>query len=135
MKISIVCVAVFMLFMAIRPAAAQEEERWWPDCRHGWIHKQMDVEDVEYYPPGTTAAEMAQAQHPSIVIIRRHDDTTIVRITWDELRKLLKDLPGILILFKACDAYRKCLDDREAGKVKHCYRNDRRWREHFHDAW
>jgi hypothetical protein len=22
----------------------------------------------------------------------------------------------------------RCLDDRDAGKVKHCYENDRRWR-------
>jgi hypothetical protein len=25
-------------------------------------------------------------------------------------------------------AFTKCIDDRQAGKVKHCYANDRRWR-------
>jgi hypothetical protein len=56
-------------------------------------------------------------------------------ITYDELRKLVKELPFILRKVKACDAYRKCLDDRDTGKVKHCYENDRRWREFFTGAW
>ena len=29
---------------------------------------------------------------------------------------------------KKCDQYYQCLDDRAAGKVKHCYANDKRWR-------
>jgi hypothetical protein len=38
-----------------------------------------------------------------------------------EIQKLIPDL-------KKCTAYYKCLNDRDAGKVKHCYANDRRWR-------
>jgi hypothetical protein len=113
--IAAICVAVFMLFMAIRPAPAQAEEQWWTDCRHGWITKQMKMGDEDGPPVEIT--------------------DTSVRITYDELRKLLKDLPRITRALKACDAYRKCLDDQEAGKVKHCYANDRRWREYFTGAW
>jgi len=43
----------------------------------------------------------------------------------------LKDIPAIMEnirnLKKHC-AWLQCLDDRAAGKVKHCYTNDRRWR-------
>src|SRR5262249_53519347 len=31
--------------------------------------------------------------------------------------------------WKRCDAYYQCLADRDAGKVKHCYANDKRWRD------
>jgi hypothetical protein len=30
--------------------------------------------------------------------------------------------------WRKCDAYYQCLADRDAGKVKHCYANDKRWR-------
>jgi hypothetical protein len=33
--------------------------------------------------------------------------------------------PGEL---KKCIAFWRCVTDREAGKVKHCYENDRRWK-------
>jgi hypothetical protein len=43
----------------------------------------------------------------------------------------LKDIPTIMEnirnLKRHC-AWLQCLDDRAAGKVKHCYANDRRWR-------
>jgi hypothetical protein len=29
---------------------------------------------------------------------------------------------------KKFNAFEKCVADREAGKVKHCYENDRKWR-------
>jgi hypothetical protein len=29
---------------------------------------------------------------------------------------------------KKCMLFWKCLGDRDAGKVKHCYENDKRWR-------
>jgi len=43
----------------------------------------------------------------------------------------VKDLPKIIKRFKEMKghcAFLKCLDDRAAGKVKHCYYNDKRWR-------
>lgn len=90
-----------------------DEEVWWTDCRHGWITKEFKGQD----------------DFPVEII------DTSVRITYDELRKLMKDLPRITRALKACDAYRKCLDDRDAGKIKHCYANDRRWREYITGAW
>jgi hypothetical protein len=90
------------------------EYAWWTDCRHGWITKQFEANEDD--PPFELF------------------DTSI-RISYDELRKLLKDLPRITRALKACDAYRTCLRDRDAGKVKHCYSNDRRWREFFANDW
>ena len=29
---------------------------------------------------------------------------------------------------RKCIAFWSCVKDREAGKVKHCYENDKRWR-------
>jgi hypothetical protein len=34
---------------------------------------------------------------------------------------------GIRVL-KKCKAFWQCVNDREAGKVKHCFENDKRWR-------
>jgi hypothetical protein len=42
-----------------------------------------------------------------------------------------KDIPDIeagLKTLKRCAKFWKCVEDRDAGKVKHCYENDRRWR-------
>jgi hypothetical protein len=41
------------------------------------------------------------------------------------------DLPNLereIKELKKCVLFWKCLSDREAGKVKHCYENDKRWR-------
>ena len=94
---------------------------WWTDCRHGWITK--DFEELKPDGPPIDGALPVEINGDS------------VRISYDELRKLVKELPFILRKVKACDAYRKCERDRAAGKVKHCYENDRRWREFFTGAW
>jgi hypothetical protein len=42
-----------------------------------------------------------------------------------------EDVPDIMHALKElkkCAAFWQCVDDREQGKVKHCYENDRRWR-------
>jgi hypothetical protein len=42
-----------------------------------------------------------------------------------------EDVPKIIKAFKEMKghcAFLQCLNDRAAGKVKHCYANDRRWR-------
>jgi hypothetical protein len=101
--------ALAALTLAVTTQANAAEPRWEADCRHGWIAK--DFEEIDEDGP--------------IVII----DGTRVRITHDEVRKLAKDLPLILRQIKACDAFTQCLSDRDAGKVKHCYWNDRRWRD------
>lgn len=38
------------------------------------------------------------------------------------------DLEKAIQLIKKCKAFFQCTADRDAGKVKHCYENDRRWR-------
>jgi hypothetical protein len=38
------------------------------------------------------------------------------------------ELQKHLSLLKKCNAFWQCVNDRDAGKVKHCYENDRRWR-------
>jgi len=45
----------------------------------------------------------------------------------------LDDLPKLRQIFqgqqmKGHCAFLQCLNDRAAGKVKHCYENDKRWR-------
>jgi hypothetical protein len=81
-----------------------------------------------YFEPKTKFGD------PSATIDEDESGTTVT-IDYEAFRKLLKDLPTAIRAFKACDAYRKCLDDRDAGKVQHCYANDRRWREFFTGAW
>jgi len=41
-----------------------------------------------------------------------------------DIRELQKFIPYLT----KCEAWEKCLADRDEGKVKHCYANDRRWR-------
>jgi len=38
---------------------------------------------------------------------------------------IVPDRPAAI---KKCKAFYQCLEDRDRGKVKHCYENDRRWR-------
>jgi hypothetical protein len=87
------------------------------DCRHGQLEMYFELNDS-----------------PNTEIFENEGHVT-VRIDYDAFRKLLKDLPTAIRAFKACDAYRKCLMDQAAGKVKHCYENDHRWREFFTGAW
>jgi hypothetical protein len=113
----LILTGVATLLLATGAAKAEEklDDSWWTDCRHGWITKEFKKVDEDNPPVEVTE--------------------TSIRITYDELRNLLKDLPRITRALRACDAYRKCLDDRDAGKVRHCYANDRRWREFFTGAW
>jgi len=32
-------------------------------------------------------------------------------------------------------AFWQCVEERRTGKVKHCYRNDPRWRDYFYNEW
>jgi hypothetical protein len=47
-----------------------------------------------------------------------------VTLSLEDVLELQKQLP----LLKRCTAFYQCVADREEGKVKHCYANDRRWR-------
>jgi hypothetical protein len=49
---------------------------------------------------------------------------TVTMVNLEDVRALQKIIPDL----KRCTAFWQCVEDREAGKVKHCYENDRRWR-------
>jgi hypothetical protein len=56
-----------------------------------------------------------------------------ISITADSMRigiqsDEIADIERGIRLLKKCKAFWQCVADREAGKVKHCYDNDRRWR-------
>ena len=40
----------------------------------------------------------------------------------------IPDILNAIRVIKKCKAFYQCLEDRNRGKVKHCYENDRRWR-------
>jgi hypothetical protein len=45
-------------------------------------------------------------------------------ISWDEIPQVMRALREL----KQCAAFHQCISDRNAGKVKHCYEHDKRWR-------
>jgi hypothetical protein len=112
-------VGIAALFLATGAAHAQwrTDPPLRTDCRHEQIEMYLESNDA-----------------PNTEIFESEGHVT-VRIDYGAFRKLLKDLPTAIRAFKACDAYRKCLDDQGAGKVKHCYEKDRRWREFYTGAW
>jgi hypothetical protein len=95
--------------------------KWHTDCRHGRL--------TMYFDP-----EGPNDENPPVEFNKSEAGAAVI-ISYDAFRKLLEDLPTALRAFKACEAYRKCLDDRDAGKVKHCLSNDRRWRDFISGAW
>jgi hypothetical protein len=88
-----------------RDSAAIDKGRllhqWIANCRYDIIEKRYRQDD----------------EHPSSLMIIRPEDLP-------NLEKEIKEL-------KKCVLFTKCLTDRDAGKVKHCYENDRRWRSIF----
>jgi hypothetical protein len=62
--------------------------------------------------------------HRTCSIITTDPNTEITFLTLEDALAIQKFIPDL----KKCDAFWKCVADREAGKVKHCYANDRRWR-------
>jgi hypothetical protein len=107
------------LFLATGTAHAQwrTDPPMRTDCRHGQFEMYLKADDA-----------------PNTEVLRDEDRVT-VRIDYEAFRKMLKDLPTAIRAVRACYAYWKCGEDKAAGKVKHCYENDRRWREFFTDAW
>jgi hypothetical protein len=68
------------------------------------------------------AEEKWQLHRTCSVINTKGDDGGILEL--DDVLQLQKFIPAL----KKCSAFWQCVADREAGKVKHCYENDRRWR-------
>jgi hypothetical protein len=56
-------------------------------------------------------------------VIKTFDDP-MVFLDLKDIQELQKYIPDL----KKCTAFWQCVADREAGKVKHCYENDKRWR-------
>jgi hypothetical protein len=109
---------------AKEPGPVENQQRWEVDCRRGYVEKSFNREDLEPFDPRDLTREF-----------KVYVGETIARIARDEFREILKDLPRITRALKACDAWHQCLADRDAGKVKHCYANDRRWREFLGGNW
>ena len=107
---------VAALFLTTGTAHAEQVQQWPSpnfvgDCRRDQLRVFVDENP---YP-------LAQIVEPSDgerrhVVIENFDKATRARLE-KELRRMHK-----------CDAYYQCLEDRNAGKVKHCYVNDPRWR-------
>jgi hypothetical protein len=72
--------------------------------------------------PGAAHAEDWHL-HRTCNVIKTFDDP-MVMLDLKEVQELQKFIPAL----KKCTAFGQCLKDREAGKVKHCYENDKRWR-------
>jgi hypothetical protein len=66
-----------------------------------------------------------EKRHPGV----EHEPDWLMVIVPEDLPVLEKEIKE----FKRCLLFHKCLDDRDAGKVKHCYENDKRWRPHTLD--
>src|SRR5262245_45716931 len=86
--------------------AAHAAEKWEASFRQCHIRKWF------------SKAELAE-----IGWAREEEGQTIV-IEAEEIPDILKAISEI----KKCKAFYQCLEDRDKGKVKHCYENDRRWR-------
>jgi hypothetical protein len=56
----------------------------------------------------------------TVINMKGADDT----LELDDVLQLQKFIPAL----KKCTAFWQCVEDRDNGKVKNCYENDRRWR-------
>jgi hypothetical protein len=81
-------------------AGSLYSEEWAANCR--W----MIIEKLRPIAPGEDKAP------ESVMFITKED--------LPALERAIKD-------FKGCIAFWKCVEDRDAGKTKHCYEKDKRW--------
>jgi hypothetical protein len=110
-----------VLMLAALHVARAETETKWPspnfviDCRRDRLFVYFDKED---YTGDGVLQGGKDGEDPNRVgiIIQPFDKAARMRLE-KELRE-----------WRKCDAYYQCLADRDAGKVKHCYANDKRWR-------
>jgi hypothetical protein len=96
---------VAALFLATGTAHA-DNEKWEASFRQCHIRKWFSKDELA-----------------AIGWARETEGQTIV-IEAEEIPDILKAIRVI----KKCKAFYQCLEDRDRGKVKHCYENDRRWR-------
>src|SRR5262245_5618080 len=107
---------VAALFLATGAAHA-DDRKWESSFRRCQVwkhftHKEEDARPGRDYGEGDEVwSEWPEGQETITVSI-------------EDILELQKHLP----LLKKCNAFWQCVNDRDAGKVKHCYENDRRWR-------
>jgi hypothetical protein len=113
--------SVAVLFLATGTAQAQSEP-----CGPAYSRPCTDADAQR----AIEAAKRAQAEAKWELSWRRcrleklgaDDDERV--ITFEDIPDILKGIKEL----KKCNAFWQCVEDRDAGKVKHCYENDRRWR-------
>jgi hypothetical protein len=124
---------VAALFLATGTAHAQvkkaspEQVTKWPspnfeaDCRRDRIIVHVDEKAKGDWPKGW--------ELPGVQIVPPRDGERRFVIINDVDKAARARLEKMLREWRKCDAYYQCLADRDAGKVKHCYANDKRWRD------
>jgi hypothetical protein len=102
-KLFLTGIAALSLATGTAHAGYYGEDKWIANCRMGAIEKR--------HPETEPDDQLA-----SIMVITPED---------------LPVLENQIKEFKKCIAFDKCTQDRAMGKVKHCNRNDKRWRSLF----
>jgi hypothetical protein len=100
--------------LSVLYASAAHAEGWEIDCRRDRIYKEFPKPDAHGLPNVWTS--------------EREDGSTFAAIDRKEFDEIAKAIAEARREFKKCDRFWQCVADRDAGKVKHCYENDRRWR-------
>jgi hypothetical protein len=114
-------IILFVLLVIVSPAKALDDKDddnvggtgWSVDCRRSRITK-IFMRD-ERYPVGFGGFSIETDVH------KDNPDLLHAIIERDEFKNLEKALAKAKRIFKKCDLFTKCLNDRDAGKVKHCY--------------
>jgi hypothetical protein len=119
-------IAALFLTTGIAHADATKE---WQSGRLCTVWKQF-VSDADDPLPNNIDTTRWQKNPGSLRTFGGQNEVSIseagvtVTLQLHDVLELQKYLP----MLKKCTAFWKCVEDREAGKVKHCYENDRRWR-------
>jgi hypothetical protein len=108
--------SIVVLLLATGAAHADNRE-WESSFRRCEVWKNFTHKDEDTRPG------LALGDRDEIWLDEAHTDGKIT-LSMEDIVEFQKHLP----LLKKCTAFYQCLRDREAGKVKHCYENDRRWR-------
>src|SRR5262249_34665201 len=109
------------LFLATGTAHTETK---WPspnfeaDCRRDRIIVHVDEIAKGDWPKGW--------ELPGVQVVPPRDGERRFVIINDVDKAARMRLEKMLREWRKCDAYYQCLADRDAGKVKHCYANDKR---------
>jgi hypothetical protein len=98
--------------------AAQADDRKWESS-----FRRCQVWKTFTHKSGDARPGLALGDQDEVWLDDGKEDATVT-LNLEDILELQKHLP----LLKKCNAFWQCVNDRDAGKVKHCYENDRRWR-------